>query len=46
MKDITGAKEIRVTEDVFQVLALLKEGWLLHKVASHQDKFKFLMIRV
>jgi hypothetical protein len=40
------ALEVRQTEDVFEVLALLKEGWLLNRVASHQNIFIFLMIRV
>ncbi|MEK5028739.1 hypothetical protein [Paenibacillus sp. FSL M7-1046] len=39
-------KELRETADVFEVLKLLKEGWLLIKVASHQDNYKFLMIQI
>lgn len=39
-------KELKQTEDLFEVIQLLTEGWLLNKVASHQDRFKFLMIRV
>ncbi|MEK3864055.1 hypothetical protein MHH60_11305 [Paenibacillus sp. FSL H7-0716] len=40
------AKEVKETEDFFEVLKLLKEGWLLNQTASQGDRYKFLMIRV
>lgn len=39
-------KELKETEDIFEVLRLLKSGWLLNRVASHRDEYKFLMIRI
>lgn len=40
------ALEVRQTEDMFEVLALLKEGWILNRIASYNDIFIFLMISV
>ncbi|MEK4196031.1 hypothetical protein NYE59_23340 [Paenibacillus sp. FSL L8-0323] len=39
-------KELRETANVFEVLKLMKEGWLLNQTASQGDRYKFLMIRV
>lgn len=39
-------RELRETDDIFEVLRLLKEGWLLNRVASHQENYKFLMILI
>lgn len=46
MNGLEAAKELYMTEDVFEVLAYLKKEWLLYQVASHGDIFKFLLIRV
>ncbi|GBF73084.1 hypothetical protein PA598K_01369 [Paenibacillus sp. 598K] len=46
MGDMKQAKELYATPDFFEVLELLKKGWLLHRVASQGDNFTFLMIRV
>lgn len=43
---ISKVKEVKETEDIDEVNALVEENWILLRIASSKNKLKFAMGRI